>query len=481
MTLTRAESYSLERRLAAFVLSRDVLHDVERALLLLSGGADSMALLHLMPVVERRLGLRLQYAALHVDYRARGADSDRDRAFVEEACARAGVPLRVVRLDRPLASADFQARARALRYAAAHAFAAEQGCDLLVTAHNRDDQAETVLYRMTKYASPRGLVGMRPRETRLARPLLCLGAAEIRAYCAARGIVFGEDVTNRDPRYARNLIRLEVLPRLQQINPRVVETLAASAELAAAETDVLTDAARAVLEGAQREPSADDLAALAIEVLRRQRPALRALVLHEWLRGHLGADALVERRPIEALLGLLERADDSGRASLGRGLEAVRGGGLLRLRPRHVPHVCPDLVLDGADVARAGQGGGTVATFCGRRLAVRLVRDPSCPADAAHAAIGLPAVPRALTLRHPRQGERFAPYGLKAETTVARYLASARAPVELRPRALVLDVDGSAAWVGFAEPGACLRGRVAQDYRVHESTPWTLCVFEEEA
>ena len=83
---------------------------------------------------------------------------------------------------------------------------------------------------------------MRPRDGDLARPLLGLGAAEIREYCRAAGIEYGEDVTNAAPLYARNVLRLEVLPRLEALNPRVAETLAAAAEQAAAEADVLAAA-----------------------------------------------------------------------------------------------------------------------------------------------------------------------------------------------------------------------------------------------
>ena len=178
-----------------------------------------------------------------MDYGLRGADSDRDRLIVERACAAAGLPLHVERLRGSLAGRDFQARARAQRYGRARELAAEHGYDVIVTAHNRDDQAETVVYRLAKYASPRGLAGMRPRDGDLARPLLGAGAAELREYCRAAGIDYGEDATNSEPRYARNLLRLEVLPLLEALNPRLAETLAAGAEQAAAEAEVLDAAA----------------------------------------------------------------------------------------------------------------------------------------------------------------------------------------------------------------------------------------------
>ena len=219
---------------------------------------------------------------------------------------------------------------------------------------------------------------MRPREAAgperpaLARPLLCLGAGEVRAYCAARGIAYGEDVTNAAPLYARNLLRLEVLPRLAQINPRVAETLAAGAELAAAERDVLAEAVAQAWERAAR-PAGEGETALAVDALAAEPRALRLLCLRELARQALGRDALVERRLVDGLDRLAGRADDAGRVDLGGGWEVARGGGLLRLRRRRAPHACAPVHLDPSaacglgceGIHDAGRGGGPAGA--GRR------------------------------------------------------------------------------------------------------------------
>lgn len=480
MTQSVAASYRLERRLADFVRVQGVLRDGEQTLLLLSGGADSMALLHLLPVVQHRLGLSLRYAALHVDYAARGADSDRDRAIVEQACDDLEVPLHMVRLEHRLEGGSFQERARELRYWHARELAKAHAYDVVVAAHNRDDQAETVLYRLTKYASPRGLVGMRPRERRLARPLLCLGAAEIRAYCEAHGIAYGVDRTNELSCYARNVIRREALPPLRRINPRVTETLAVSAEMAAAETAVLAAVTEAALQRVARQAAAEELAVLDVEALRAEEAPLRALVVHEWVRAAMGGEALVGHRVVEALLRLTVREDDAGRTSLGRGLEVVRSGGRLRLRRRSPAHSCDDVVLDRAALSTALAADGLPVDFCGRRFRVRLERGPALERDAAHPRLGLAAVPERVVFGHPKRGEGFVPLGLGAETTVLRYLAGARVPAEARGRALVLDIEGAVAWVAFAGPGAPFCGRVAQGFRVEKKSGVTLHVHEEE-
>ena len=189
----------------------------------------------------------------------------------------------------------------------------------------------------------------------------------------------------------------------------------------------------------------------------------------------------MERRLVEALLGLAARGDDAGRVSLGHGLEAVRGAGLLRIRPLRPQHACAPAVLEGEALADAGAAGLPVA-FCGRRWRVRLL--PGAVLDrraalAGEAFAGLGERPRRVTLRHPRRGERFAPLGLGRGTTVARYLAAARVPAGLRPLVPLLDVDGGAAWLGPATAGIAPAGRVAHGYRVAHSSVLTLYVIQE--
>jgi tRNA(Ile)-lysidine synthase len=458
-----------------------VLHPGEGAVLMLSGGPDSMALLAIVAAVDRRLGLKLRLAAAHVDYRTRGDASDRDREIVARACEAAGVPLHLLRLERPLDGGSFQAHARELRYRYAREAASREAASVVVTGHNRDDQAETVLYRLAKYASPRGLAGMRPRERDLARPLLCLGAAEVRAYCRAAGVAYGEDASNATAAYARNALRLEVIPRLEALNPRVAETLAASALQAAAEADVLLGVARAARLRAAADPGPRALAAVDVAALAAEPAAVRAIVLHDLAAEALGGGALVERRLVEALLALAARPG-GGKTALGRGLEAAREGGLLVVRRAPSPHVCAPVPVDGLRLATTREG--VSVSFCGRR--VRLTLRPGAVFERVAASggtgyAGCAAPPARVVLRHPRRGERFAPAGLGGETTLARFLAAAHVSPDERRRAVVLDVDGAAAWVGFAARGGLPAARVAQSFLVDESSGCTLHIELEEA
>ena len=455
---------SLRRRTADFVAAGELLRPGERTLLMLSGGADSMALLDLVGSVDRRLGLGLELSALHVDYATRGAASTRDRQIVEEACRVLAVPLHVVALAHKPSGSAFQERARQIRYDAARAVVARGEADVVVSAHNRDDQAETVLYRLAKYAAPSSLRAMRPREAGLARPLLCLGGAELRAYCGELGIAYGEDETNSTVDYRRNLVRHEVLPVLRAINPRVSETLAEAAALADEEHAVLVAAVdeawgRIARPGA---PATSELSwALDVRALGDEPAGLRALCLRRLVRCALGDDALITRRLTQGLERLAAASAGSRTVALGRGYEAVREYELLSVRRRAGTHACPPVALTP----------GSSRLFCERRFRAELVAGAAFEkrTDEAWLAVGRPDLE--IVLRHPRRGDRLRPFGMAAEVLLSDLFTASRVPRARRPLAVVAELDGEIAW-------AC-PGRSSESFRVTEGTPYTLHIFEE--
>ena len=130
-------------------------------------------------------------------------------------------------------------------------------------------------------------------------------------------------------------------------------------------------------------------------------------------------------------------------------------------------------------MAAAG-GEGLALAWCGRRFRLRVEAPGAVARDPAHAYVALPSGARRATLRHPRRAERFAPLGLGAATTVARFLAAAHVSPRARSRATVLDLDGAVAWVGYDGRDGARLGRVAESFRVQESTSSTLHVFEED-
>ena len=218
-----------------------------------SGGADSMALLRILLALQPEFGYEL--SVCHVNHGLRGEKADRDEAFVRDACARLGVPLRVfhaaeladeVGLPPEHAGEDW---ARRLRYAC-FARLCKEGIDAVATAHTANDQAETLLLRLARGTGLHGAGGIRPRRGCYLRPLLELTRADTEAFCRAAGQPWVTDETNDTDAYARNRVRRAALPALQSTNTAVVENLARFCEKAARADAYFYKKANALLSAA---------------------------------------------------------------------------------------------------------------------------------------------------------------------------------------------------------------------------------------
>jgi tRNA(Ile)-lysidine synthase len=205
-----------------------------------SGGADSLALLHGLRALAGPRRWRL--AVLTVDHGLR-AGSAADAAFVADHAKALGLPARVCAIGpgnlEPHRAAGPEGAARTARYGVLWPAADELGCRWLATGHTLDDQAETVLLQLLRGAGPDGLAAMTVRAGRLLRPLLGVRRAETRACCTAVGLAWREDPTNADDEPLRNRVRHHLLPLLEELRPGATQTLARTAALAADERDWL--------------------------------------------------------------------------------------------------------------------------------------------------------------------------------------------------------------------------------------------------
>jgi tRNA(Ile)-lysidine synthase len=209
-----------------------------------SGGPDSMALLHYL---ARDAANVPPVAAGHVNHALRGSESDADAAFVRAAAKEWGIPYEEITLRA--GSAHSEERARLARYEALGAIAARVGARRVLTAHTADDQAETVLLRLFRGAGLRGLAGMpvrgRVRGVQVVRPLLQVTREEIQEYLRRRGVEYRMDSTNETSVPARNFVRREVLPLVRaRLNPSVRDALLRSAAAARDADELLLALAR---------------------------------------------------------------------------------------------------------------------------------------------------------------------------------------------------------------------------------------------
>lgn len=242
---------SLENQILAHIREKALFTPAGKALVAVSGGADSMALLHIL--VSLREALSLSLIAAHYDHGIRGEASRADAAFVIRACEELGVPCFLGEGDAAYAAAQarcsLEDAARRLRYAHFDAVAKAEGARWIALAHQREDQAETLLLHLIHGAGLSGLSGMRAVSGNRVRPLLDTPREALCGYLRARGIQWREDETNQDAFCTRNFLRHSVFPLLAKVNPRVAEAMGRTAHIIARAADREEALAREQLSG----------------------------------------------------------------------------------------------------------------------------------------------------------------------------------------------------------------------------------------
>jgi tRNA(Ile)-lysidine synthase len=289
---------------------------------MLSGGRDSVCLLDL---AKRLLGPD-EVTALHVNYGLRD-DSDLDEHHCRELCEALGVRLEVERPRRPEGPGNLQAWARDTRYAAA-AGLAERDAALIATGHTADDQVETILYRLASSPSRRALLGMRPRDGKLVRPLLDFTRAQTTTYCEQRGLAWRDDPSNAEGAYARNRIRQGLARSLADVHPAAAQNVLRTAELLRDEAEVLDTLVAAELDGSGGSPRNT----IELERLAELPPALRRLVVQQLADRAAGRPVAGAARHAEGVTAL--RRTGTAMLDLGGGVRAIAERGLLHAECR---------------------------------------------------------------------------------------------------------------------------------------------------
>ncbi|MBQ3285805.1 MAG: tRNA lysidine(34) synthetase TilS [Ruminococcus sp.] len=226
-------SNDLQRNISRFIEERSLLQNGDKVIVALSGGADSVELLHVLISLKEKYSFTI-YAA-HMNHGIRGAEADRDEAFVRELCERWGIRLFSEKADVPAIAAEtgesLELCGRRLRYEFFNRVAKESGGAKIATAHHGDDNVETVLWNLTRGTGIGGLCGIPAQRDNIIRPLLCCTRDDIEAYCTENGLEYVVDSTNLSDDYTRNKLRHQVTPVLRELNPNVSETIGRSADL----------------------------------------------------------------------------------------------------------------------------------------------------------------------------------------------------------------------------------------------------------
>jgi tRNA(Ile)-lysidine synthase len=285
---------------------------------MLSGGRDSVCLLDL---TTRLLGPEA-VTALHVNYGLRD-DSDQDEAHCARLCERLGVVLQIERPRRPEGPGNLQAWARDSRYSAAAQLALPHEA-LIATGHTADDQVETILYRLASSPSRRALLGMRPSDGKLVRPLLGFTREETTAYCEERRLEWRDDPTNAEDGYKRNRVRNRLVPALAEIHPAASRNVLRTAELLRDEAEVLDALVDAELAGA----NGSERGTIELQRLAELPGALRRLVVQRLADRAAGRPVPGAANHADEVVAL--RRTGTAMLDLGGGTRAVVERGVLR-------------------------------------------------------------------------------------------------------------------------------------------------------
>ena len=220
-----------------YINKHKLLNPNELYIVALSGGADSVALLLLL----KNAGFNVH--AAHCNFRLRGAESDRDEVFCVELCHRLGVEMHRVHFDTreyaELHKVSIEMAARELRYKWFEQLREDIGAAGICVAHHRDDSVENVILNMVRGTGVHGLVGIRPRNGYILRPLLCVSRDEIEGFLTSCGQKYITDSTNLEDEATRNKVRHHIIPELQQLNGKALENIRRMTERMAAVEELL--------------------------------------------------------------------------------------------------------------------------------------------------------------------------------------------------------------------------------------------------
>ncbi len=383
-----------------------LLYPGDQVLVAVSGGPDSVCLLHLLHELSAEFPFTLQ--AAHLDHCLR-AESGEEAAFVGDLCARWHIPLTTGKSDIAVEARNrrlgIEETAREVRRGFLRETADSCGCRTIALGHHRGDQAETVLHRLLRGSGATGLAGMRLQEGPFIRPLLEVSRRQILAYLEQNRLSWVEDPSNDNPAFTRNRLRHQVLPLLSEFNPRLEEHLARLGRRLGTEEEFWQQET----EKAFASLAVQDGENLSLDCrrLRELHPALRARVLRHSLQRVRGGLHAISAIHLEQLETLLHRSQPQGDQHL-PGLWAGRRYERLWLRRN------PPSEPAATTVSITGPGifsvpGGTLQVSC---ETAGLGEDPlSVEFDSA--GIEFP-----LRVRHFLSGDRFRPAGMDGRKKV---------------------------------------------------------------
>jgi tRNA(Ile)-lysidine synthase len=446
-------------------------------ILAVSGGPDSMSLLHGVAGVNVAFDMHWRLIVAHLNHQTRGPDSDADAAFVAESAEKLGLPAVIESADVPARcgaeGGGLEREGRRARYDFFARLARQHGCAWVATGHHADDNAETILQRIIRGTGPRGLAGIpasRPlganaalddgRQVRLIRPLLALRRRTIERFLASNGIAFRTDASNLSIEPTRNWLRHELIPLIAKPgvgNPGVVPALLRLGELSGWVSAFLEESAGRLLDSLLVDRTDTELT-LNAAALAGEREILQAEFIRQAIVLLGPAEFEIGLRHLKAVMGLASGDSTSRVIHLPGGMTAQRRGGQLVLRRRGpAEQGQPDeRPADDASLAAASVSlpGCTVLPMAHRKIVIDLLdngtgllADFKANRPAGVEMIDADQLHPPLSIRLRRPGDRFWPLGASGTKKVGDFLSDHKVPPMDRDRVFLLCDQLGPVWV----------------------------------
>jgi tRNA(Ile)-lysidine synthase len=429
----------MEERFLAYINKHQLFTLADRVMVAVSGGKDSMVLLHLLHVLKFKIGVA------HCNFQLRAEDSDGDEAFVRAFCEEREIPFFSVKFETKKytarAKVSTQMAARTLRYEWFEKLLKEENYDYLATAHHLNDSIETLILNISKGTGPKGLSSIPNKTQNIVRPLLFASSENIKNYIDTNAITWREDGSNATTDYQRNKIRHEVMPILKEINPGLEQTVSINlerfADLRAIFEHQLSEFEKQVLE---IQPDG-----ILIDFEKVLAFAGYPLLLEEYLKP-FGFNI----NQVKDMLG----SNNSSTSFLSESHQILCGRKSWFLSEKS-QHKFKPLVISEFGEFSIGVN----------KLIVEKVGSNIAPSDLKNpnfAFLDLDKIQWPLTLRTWQQGDVFVPFGMKGKKLISDFLIDLKIEPHHKKTQLLLCDQAQVLWV-------CKR-RINDSYRCYENS-----------
>ena len=430
----------------------------DSVLVAVSGGPDSIALVHIISVLAAEYSLRPAIA--HLNHCLRGSDSDRDAEFVAGTARHLDLPIYVqrenVRAFQQRRRLSLEEAARLVRYGFYEATAAEHGFNKIALGHHSDDNAELVLMNLLRGSGPQGLSGIAPvRDGNIVRPLIQLRRSEIVDYLAEKKLPFVTDASNTDPTFTRNKIRHHLIPALQTAyNPRIIETLNRLGEILRAEDQWFDETLEPVFKQCVSLRTNEKIS-LALPAFNQLTRAVKRRVVRKAILGIKKDLRRISLLHIDTILHLIDKGRDPGRLNLPDGILVARNGVELTLIKIENNINSNDYEIFQKSVTDYQYAITAPRTLhikeAGVSIALCEIDIDELPnfkgIDATIAFFDLDRLIFPLSVRNTRPGDRFTPLGLNGSQKVKKYFINCKIPLVQRKICPLLLSDGNIVWI----------------------------------